>query len=91
MNFRWPHARLPIPTIRSTASRTAYRGRSCGTLAGCVWSRDNQSEAIRQRDQERARRALWADCERRPLLHDRPIITTTPLPTLIDRIKAALR
>ena len=91
MNFRWPHARLPIPVIRTTASRTAYRGYAYIKPLGGAVCRDNQAEIVRLRAQERARRALWADCERRPLLHDRPIITTTPLPTLIDRIKAALR
>lgn len=32
---------------------------------------DNQAEAIRLRDEERARRALWLDCERRPIAMDR--------------------
>lgn len=31
---------------------------------------DNQAEAIRLRDAERARRALWAECERRPIAFD---------------------
>ena len=32
---------------------------------------DNQAEAIRLRDEERLRRDLWANCERRPIAMDR--------------------
>ena len=32
---------------------------------------DRQHDAIAERDRERARRALWALCERRPLEFDR--------------------
>jgi transposase len=33
---------------------------------------DDQERAVAAQNRERARRALWADCERRPISHDFP-------------------
>lgn len=35
---------------------------------------DRQAEAVAELQAERARRAIWADCERRPLSIDREIV-----------------
>lgn len=35
---------------------------------------DRQAEAVAELQVERARRAIWADCERRPLSIDREIV-----------------
>lgn len=42
-----------------------------GTPRTCMT--DRQAEAIAEIKAERARRAIWADCERRPLSMDREI------------------
>ncbi len=65
-----------MSTFTTTASRTAQRpfGHMASIGSGSIRTIDRQAEAVAEIKAERARRAAWAGCERRPLSIDKELI-----------------
>lgn len=63
-------------TFTTTASRTAQRpfGHMASIGTPAIRTFDRQDEVVAMVRAERARRAAWAGCERRPLSIDKDLI-----------------
>ena len=60
------HSRVCAPSLRPAPGHRQFSGTPRDPTPI-----DSQAEAIRLRDEERLRRDLWANCERRPIAMDR--------------------
>lgn len=65
---------------RSSVGFSGWASRAAPPVVSRVYgdrssvTRDDSARAVVLRDAERARRALWADCERRPIHMDKDVI-----------------